>query len=158
MGLWYVLVPGWQESFKSSRVQPVMALYQLWHSHVDPYLHVHHPRCLLCMSIDVILAGWQETFRSTARRLAADLKVSCQPAGRRHFQNKYDCFCIKSTLSMGKIQTGLNFCWPVYYWFYENLGFMHFHCSRFLGPLNEFLPFSKFCNLPSLEINVADEI
>ena len=55
-------------------------------SHVDPYLHVHHPRCLLCTSIDVILAGWQETFRSTASRLAADLKVSCQPAGRRHFQ------------------------------------------------------------------------
>ena len=54
-------------------------------SHVDPNLHVHHPRCLLCMSIDVILAGWQETFRSTASRLAADLKVSCQPAGRRHF-------------------------------------------------------------------------
>ena len=54
-------------------------------SHVNPYLHVHHPRCLLCMSTDVILAGWQETFRSTASRLAADLKVSCQPAGRRHF-------------------------------------------------------------------------
>ena len=57
-------------------------------SHVDPYLHVHHPRCLLCMSIDVIVAGWQETFRSTASRLAADLKVSCQPAGRRHFLKK----------------------------------------------------------------------
>ena len=56
--------------------------------HVDPYLHVHHPRYLLCMSTDVILAGWQETFRSTASRLAADLKVSCQPAGRRHFLNK----------------------------------------------------------------------
>ena len=65
-------------------------------SHVDPYLYVHHARCLLCMSIDVIVAGWQETFRSTASRLAgdfrvsasrlaADLKVSCQPAGRRHF-------------------------------------------------------------------------
>ena len=54
-------------------------------SHVNPYLHVHHSRCLLCMSVDVILAGWQETFRSTASRLAADLKVSCQPAGRRHF-------------------------------------------------------------------------
>ena len=37
------------------------------------------------MSIDVILVGWQETFRSIASRLAADLKVSCQPAGRRHF-------------------------------------------------------------------------
>ena len=54
-------------------------------SHVNLYLHVDHPRCLLCMSIDVILAGWQETFRSTASRLAADLKVSCQPAGKRHF-------------------------------------------------------------------------
>ena len=54
-------------------------------SHADPYLHVHHSRCLLCMSTDVILADWQETFRSTASRLAADLKVSCQPAGRRHF-------------------------------------------------------------------------
>ena len=42
----------------------------------------------------VIVAGWQETFRSaasrlagdfqvSASRLAADLKVSCQPAGRR---------------------------------------------------------------------------
>ena len=42
----------------------------------------------------VIVAGWQETFRSAASRLAgdfwvcasrlaADLKVSCQPAGRR---------------------------------------------------------------------------
>ena len=59
-------------------------------SHADPYLHVHHPRCLLCMSADVILAGWQETFRFTASRLAADLKVSCQPAGRRHFQKKYN--------------------------------------------------------------------
>ena len=34
-------------------------------SHVDPCLYVHHPRCLLCMSVDVIVAGWQETFRST---------------------------------------------------------------------------------------------
>ena len=54
-------------------------------SHADPYLHVHHPSCLLCMSTDVILAGWQETFRSTASWLAPDLKVSCQLAGRRHF-------------------------------------------------------------------------
>ena len=48
------------------------------------------------MSIDVIIAGWQETFKSaasrlagdfrvSARQLAADLNVSCQPAGRRHF-------------------------------------------------------------------------
>ena len=48
------------------------------------------------MLFDVIVAGWQETFRSTASRLAGDfcisasrlaagLKVSCQPAGRRHF-------------------------------------------------------------------------
>ena len=69
-------------------IVPVMALMLKMlnvMSHVDPYLHVHHPRCLLCMSIDVIPAGWQETFRSTASRLAADLKVSCQPAGRRHF-------------------------------------------------------------------------
>ena len=71
----YVLVPGWLESFKSSRVRPVMALMLKTlnvTSHVNPYLHVHHPKCLLCMSIDVILAGWQETFRSTASRLVGD--------------------------------------------------------------------------------------
>ena len=50
-------------------------------SHADPYLHVHHPRCLLCMSIDVILAGWQETFRSTASRLAADLSPASRLVG-----------------------------------------------------------------------------
>ena len=44
-------------------------------SDVDPYLHVHHPRCLLCMSTDVILAGWKETFRSTD--VQADLRLCC---------------------------------------------------------------------------------
>ena len=48
----------------------------------------------------VIVAGWQETFRSAASRLAgdvwvcasrlaADLKVSCQPTGRRPGLEKY---------------------------------------------------------------------
>ena len=67
-------------------------------SHADPYLHVHHPRCLLCMSTDVILAGWQETFRSTTSRLAADLKVSCQPAGRRHFLKENHLYSSQSRL------------------------------------------------------------
>ena len=88
-----VILAGWQETFRSFcptsyGIVPVMALMLNTFnvtSHVNSYLHVHHSRCLLCMSIDVILAGWQETFRSTASRLAADLKVSCQPAGRRHF-------------------------------------------------------------------------
>ena len=43
------------------------------------------------MLFDVIVAGWQETFRSTASRLA-DLTVSCQPAGRRHFLKKLHLF------------------------------------------------------------------
>ena len=77
-------------------------------SHVIPYLHVHHSRCLLCMSIDVILAGWEETFRSTASRLAADLKVSCQPAGRRHFQETifdltFQCTSFKVNISLDMI-------------------------------------------------------
>ena len=47
-------------------------------SHVDPYLHVHHPRCLLCMSIDVIPAGWQETlpFNNHEKFLWPSLKIS----------------------------------------------------------------------------------
>ena len=107
---WYVIVPGWQESFRSSRVRPVMALYQLWHScekrlmwrHmlIPIFMYIIQDVCYVCqysMLFDVIVASWQETFRSTARRLAgdfwvsasrlaADLKVSCQPAGRRHFK------------------------------------------------------------------------
>ena len=35
--------------------------------------------------ISIPLAGWQETLRSPTSRLAGDQKVSCQPAGRRHF-------------------------------------------------------------------------
>ena len=58
-GILNVIVPGWQESFKSFMLRTLNVT-----SHVDPYLHVHHPRCLLYMSIDFIVAGWQETFRS----------------------------------------------------------------------------------------------
>ena len=47
---------------------------------------------------DVVVAGWQETFRSTASLLTGDFLSLCQPAGsrpknllqpagRRHFQN-----------------------------------------------------------------------
>ena len=52
--------------------------------------------CWIYLRRGLLPAGWQESFRSTASqlagdfwvsasRLAADLKVSCQPAGRRHF-------------------------------------------------------------------------
>ena len=107
-----------------------LASDQLWHctsygthiknvmSHVDPYLHIHHLRYLLCLSIKyviwyVIVAGWQETFRSaaswlagdfwvSANRLAADLKVSCQPAGRRHFPY-FNCWNIFVTFNCEKV-------------------------------------------------------
>ena len=87
-GVFYVL---WCST--SYGIVPVMALMLKMlnvMSHADPYLHVPHPRCLLCMSADagrrhflkIMLGDYflneavhicqEETFRSTASRLAGD--------------------------------------------------------------------------------------
>ena len=69
---------------------PVMAL--TWKtfnvtSLIDPYLHVHHLRCPLCLSLNyviwyVIVADWQENFRSAASRLAGDFWDSASRLAR----------------------------------------------------------------------------
>ena len=55
----------------------------------------------------IIVAGWHKTFRSAASWLAADLKVSCQPAGRRPRQKKTIGFFYEVSPLYLKIVTSL---------------------------------------------------
>ena len=106
-------------------------------------MHLPIKKCYykaISLYISIPIAGWQETFRSPASRLAGvfgasdsrlagDQKVSCQPAGRRPRLNDItedidselrlfadDCVCyreIKDTEDTVKLQEDINHlgCW-----------------------------------------------